>query len=163
MTIPSRFHIALCAVLFTTVLLTGTAAAQPAQGDREDAALAYAQCMRHNGYAEFPDPSPDGGLQFRINPESAPRFHAAAAACRDLAPEGMRGGDITPEELEALVKLSGCVRENGIPDFPDPGPGGNFDLSGTGIGPGDTRLEEAMDVCRDEAGFRGGFRIMIGG
>ena len=163
MTIPSRFRIASCAGLLAMSLLAGTATAQQTPADREDAALAYAQCMRDNGYAEFPDPTPDGGIQFRINPQTAPRFEAAAAACRDLAPEGMRGDDITPEELDALVRLSACVRENGIPDFPDPGPQGNFDLSGSGIGPGDTRLEGAMGVCRDEAGFRQGFRITIGG
>lgn len=155
-------------ILRTTLMLAAlatcsAATAQQAPTDREDAALAYAQCMRDNGYAEFPDPTPDGGMRFQITPDSAPRFEKAAAACRHLAPEGMRDDDISPEQLEALVNLSQCVRDNGIPAFPDPGPKGNFDLSNAGIGPGDPGLEAAMDVCRDEAGFRQGFRIMIGG
>ena len=55
------------------------ATAQQAPADRQDAALAYAQCMRDNGYAEFPDPTPDGGIRFLIEPESAPRFEKAAS------------------------------------------------------------------------------------
>jgi hypothetical protein len=143
-------------------LTTSAATAQQTPTDREDAALAYAQCMRDNGYAEFPDPTPDGGLRFLIEPGTAPRFHEAAAACRHLAPEGMRDEGIAPENLEALVKLSQCVRENGVPDFPDPDSEGRFDLRGISAGPGDPRIDAAMEACRDETGLRQG-RIVIGG
>lgn len=139
------------------------ATAQQSPADRLDAALAYAQCVRDNGYAEFPDPDAEGGFKFLVEAGGGPRFQAATAACRQLAPEGMRDDGVTPEQLDALIKLSQCVRENGLPDFPDPGPGGNFDLSGTGVGPGDTRLEAAMAACRDKAGSGEGIRITIGG
>src|SRR5688572_29141781 len=146
--IPSKTQPLLRAGLLAAVLATSSAAiAQQTPADRQDAAVAYAQCLRDNGYAEFPDPDLEGGFKFLINPESAPRFHAAAAACRDLAPEGMRDEGVTPEQLDSLIKLSQCVRENGVPEFPDPGPQGNYDLSATGIGPGDTRLEAAMAAC----------------
>ena len=161
--IQARFLPMLRAGLAVATLATCSAAnAQQAPADREDAALAYAQCMRDNGYAEFPDPTPDGGMRFLIEPGSAPRFHKAAAACRHLAPEGLRDEDITPEDLDALLKLSQCVRDNGVPEFPDPDAKGRFDVSGTGIGPGDARMEEAMAAC-DKAGLRKGGRIMIGG
>ena len=149
--------------LVVAVVVATPAAMAQAPADRQDAALAFAQCMRDNGYAEFPDPTPEGGLQFLINPESAPRFRAASDACRHLAPEGLRDEGVTPEALEALLKLSQCVRENGVPEFPDPGPQGNFDLSATGIGPGDARLDAAMATCRDEVDLGRGGRIMIGG
>lgn len=154
----------LCASLMiaaTTTCLAATAQQTPA--DRQDAALAYAQCVRDNGYAEFPDPDAEGGFKFLIDPGSAPRFHAATQACRDLAPEGMRDEGVTPEQLDALIKLSQCVRENGVPEFPDPGPKGNYDLSGTGIGPGDARLDAAMAACRDKAGSGQRTRITVGG
>jgi hypothetical protein len=64
--------------------------------------------------------------------------------------------------MDALLKLSQCVRGNGVPEFPDPGPQGNFDLSGTGIEPGDQRLDAAMTTCRDAGGSQG-TRITIGG
>ena len=150
--------------LVVAALATGSGAlAQQSTADRQDAALAYAQCVRDNGYAEFPDPDPEDGFRFLIDPESAPRFEAATAACQHLAPEGMRGDEVTPEQLDALVRLSQCVRENGLPEFPDPGPGGNYDLSGTGIAPGDTRLDAAMAACREDAGLGRGGQITIGG
>src|SRR4051794_11563349 len=102
MTTP-RFLALLCA----SVVITGlgpAAAAQPAPADSIDAAVAYAQCVRDHGYAEFPDPQPDGGFKFLIVPGGVARFKAAADACRDLAPEGMRDDAISPEQLDALVK-----------------------------------------------------------
>ena len=137
------------------------ATAQQAAADRQDAALAYAQCIRDNGYAEFPDPDPEGGFKFRIEQGSAPRFRAATDACRDLAPEGMRDDAVTPEQLDALIKLAQCVRENGVPEFPDPDSKGGFDLSNSGIKPGDTRVEPAIAACNGASGQ--GVRITIGG
>jgi hypothetical protein len=152
----------LCASLVAVAFATcSIAAAQQAPADRQDAALAYAQCVRDNGYAEFPDPDSDGGFKFLIEQGSAPRFKAAAEACHDLAPEGMRDEGVTPEQLDALIKLSQCVRENGVPEFPDPDSQGGFDLSNTGIEPRDTRLETAMAACKDETAQ--GVRISIGG
>lgn len=139
------------------------ASAQQSPADRLDAALAYSQCIRDNGYPEFPDPDAEGGFRFLIEPGNGQRFEAASTACRDLAPEGMRDEGVTPEQLDALIKLAQCVRDNGVPEFPDPSPGGNFDLSGKNLGPGDARLEAAMTACRDETGSGPGLRITIGG
>lgn len=159
--IAPRLLLILRAGLTVAAIATSAAtAAQQPPADREDVALAYSQCMRDNGYAEFPDPTADGNMRFLINPESAPRFKAAAAACRDLAPEGLRDQGITPADLDALLKLSQCVRENGLPDFPDPDSEGRIDPKGVGAGPDDPRLKAAMEACRDAAG---GARIMIGG
>jgi hypothetical protein len=51
--------------------------------------LAFAQCMRDNGIAAFPDPGPDGDLFLDgtgIDPES-PDFQAAEEACEHLRPQ----------------------------------------------------------------------------
>jgi hypothetical protein len=147
-------------------LVLAMAATSPtamAQTDQQDAALAYAQCVRDNGHAEFPDPDAEGRFQFLIEEGSAPRFRAAAEACRDLAPEGMRDEGVTPEQLDALIKLSQCVRENGVPEFPDPGPKGNYDLTGLGLEPGNARLDAAMAACRDDESGPGQVRITVGG
>lgn len=159
MILPKSLTILRASLLIAAIATSAAATAQETPADHRDAALAYAQCVRDNGYAEFPDPDPDGGFKFLINPGSAPRFKAAPEACRGLAPEGMRDEGVTPEQLDALIKLSQCVR---VPEFPDPGPKGNYDLSGTGIGPGDQHLETAMAACRNEAGGQG-TRITIGG
>lgn len=164
MTAQKLFLPALQAGLILAVIATAsTALAQQVSTDRQDAALAYAQCIRDKGYAEFPDPTPGEGIKFLIKPGDAPRFQKAAAACRDLAPEGLRDDDISPEELDGLVKLAQCLRENGISNFPDPDAKGAFDLHELGIGPGDTRLASAMAACRDKGGLPKGGRIVIGG
>ncbi|GLQ54955.1 hypothetical protein [Devosia nitrariae] len=128
----------------------GVAAQQPT-GDDQEAALAYAQCMRENGFTEFPDPTPDGRLQMRVNPQSAPRFRAASQACRDLAPPGFSDDKPSAEQMDALLDLSQCMRESGIAGFPDPSSSGNFDLSAladAGINPQSPAFEAAMSACR---------------
>jgi hypothetical protein len=160
--IPSRLLPILSAGLMVAAFATTSAAtAQQTAADRDDAALAYAQCMRDNGFTEFEDPTPDGDLRIRVTPESAPRFQAAGEACRDLAPEGFRDEDISPEDLEALIKLSQCVRDNGVPNFPDPDADGRFDLRGVSSGPNDPKIEAAMDACNDLR--QGVGRIVVGG
>jgi hypothetical protein len=144
------------------LLATAPAAlAQQSPADREDAVLAYAQCMRDNGFTEFADPTPEGDLRIQVTPESEPRFRAAAAACEHLAPEGFRNEGVTPDELDALLKLSQCVRENGVPEFPDPDADGRYDLSGVSTGPGDPRIQAAMEACSELR--QGAGRIIIGG
>ena len=158
MTTPKFLSFLSVCVLATSV---GPAAAtQQVPADSADAAAAYAQCVRNHGYAEFPDPQPDGGFKFLIVPGGVARFKAATDACRDLAPAGMRDDTISPDQLDALLKLSRCVREKGIIDFPDPTSDGRFDLGPTGIKSGDNRFEAAMVACRDLAKDT---PIMIGG
>ena len=158
----SKFRPTLYAGILAAALASSGAAMAQAPADQQDAELAYAQCMRDNGYAEFPDPTPDGGIRFLIEPGNAPRFHKAAAACQHLAPEGMRDDGVTSEEMDALLKLSQCVRENGVPEFPDPDATGRFDLSGASSGPDDPQIAAAMDACR-ALGLGQSGRIMIGG
>ena len=61
--IPSRAPTILRTALLVAAIATSSAVtAQQVPAERQDAALAYAQCVRDNGYAEFPDPQPDGGF-----------------------------------------------------------------------------------------------------
>ena len=55
----------------------------------QDAALAYARCMRENGLADFPDPQSDGSGMVKIGPGPGagvspddPAFREADKACR---------------------------------------------------------------------------------
>jgi hypothetical protein len=159
MTTVKSLSILCTACLLITASGTSSVLAQTL-ADRNDAAVAYAQCVRDHGYAEFPDPQPDGGFKFLIVPGGVSRFKAAADACRDLAPAGMRDEAVTPEQLDALIKLSQCVRQNGVSGFPDPTSDGRFELDGTSVKPGDKTFEAAMTACRDLAKDA---PIMIGG
>ena len=94
--------------------------------------LAYAQCMRSHGVANFPDPNGQGVIQGSgINPGSA-SFQAADKDCRHLLPNG--GQPSPAQQAKALaqaLKFSQCMRSHGISDFPDPQsqPGGGIRIS----------------------------------
>jgi hypothetical protein len=65
--------------------------------DQQEAALAFAQCMRDNGVADFPDPTAGGALIDTNKIPSAagrgaleiPGFQAAMETCRELARDAL--------------------------------------------------------------------------
>jgi hypothetical protein len=117
--------------------------------DQADAARAYAQCMRDNGLPDFPDPDPDGRLRGPTHEqESSPKFRASQEKCRDLAPGGEHERS-DPATVEQMRKFSQCMRDNGLPDFPDPDPDGR--LRGTGHEQQDNpTFRAAMQTCRQQ-------------
>jgi len=70
-------------VALAVVTTCAAVLAQAAPADRDEAAFAYAQCVRDNGYVEFPDPEPDD-FKFLIDPDDVGRFKKAAAACQEF-------------------------------------------------------------------------------
>jgi hypothetical protein len=122
---------------------TGTTNA-PANGatrDPEQAALAFARCMRAHG-VDMADPKVDdqGRTQIRIGGGGAkpdPRkLEAAQKACG--TPFGGDGpGKLDPRARDAVVDYARCMREHGI-DMPDPtGDGGLVIRKRAGQGKGD--------------------------
>jgi hypothetical protein len=100
----------------------------PSQENMQERMLAYARCMRENGIPDFPDPdfTDDGrGVSLRM-PEGVDRqkVEAANEQCRQYMPNGGEPGQVDPQALERLRKFAQCMRDNGFPDFPDPGAGG---------------------------------------
>jgi hypothetical protein len=118
-------------------------------GDR-DQAIAYAQCMRENGAPDFPDPDAKG--RFRgvgHEQQDDPQFRAAMEACRDLAPGGEHEKLGDPAFVEQMRAFSQCMRENGLPDFPDPDAQGR--LRGAGHEQqGDPQYQAAFETCRSK-------------
>jgi hypothetical protein len=91
-------------------------------------ALKFSECMRANGLSAFPDPDASGALTIdgvvngsSLDPNSA-AWKQAMSACKDLEPAGFTGGNgpVTPQQHEARLKFAQCIRDNGVPDFPDP-------------------------------------------
>ncbi|MCD0442491.1 hypothetical protein LO763_02495 [Glycomyces sp. A-F 0318] len=138
----------------------GDASESAAEDEGEDLdgfeeALAYSECMRDNGIAEFPDPEQQSGggislgLTEAVDPESE-EFQAAAKACEDLMPGPGEGETIDPEVYEALVEYSECMRENGVAEFPDPEPGGGIRMTGDmGFDPQSEEFQAAEAACED--------------
>jgi hypothetical protein len=91
-------------------------------------ALKFSECMRANGVSAFPDPDASGSLTIdgvvngsSLDPNSA-AWKNAMSACKGLEPAGFTGGNgsVTPQQHEARLKFAQCIRDNGVPDFPDP-------------------------------------------
>ena len=88
-------------------------------------ALAYARCMRANGVTNFPDPRAGGGFDFHpsLGVISSPVLKAAQAKCAKLIPGGGLPGSGSPPSAQTLGKLrriAVCMRQHGVPQFPDP-------------------------------------------
>ncbi len=126
----------------------GSSSHDAASSAGRDQALAYAQCMRENGAPDFPDPDAQGRLRGAGHEQQDdPRFRAAMEACRDLAPGGEHEKLGDPAFVEQMREFSQCMRENGLPDFPDP------DAQGRLRGPGHEQQDSpefraAMEACR---------------
>ena len=91
-------------------------------------AVKFAECMRANGVSAFPDPAASGSLTIdgvvngsSLDPNSA-AFRQAIGACKNLEPPGFTGAKVTPQQRTARLEFAQCVRDNGVPDFPDPTP-----------------------------------------
>jgi hypothetical protein len=93
----------------------------------QQAAVAYAKCMRSNGVPNFPDPNPGGGFLFHASRGliSSPLFKAAQAKCDKLLPGGgLPGGPgsepPSAQTLAKFLKIARCMRKHGVSGFPDP-------------------------------------------
>jgi hypothetical protein len=117
--------------------------------DEAEQGRAYAQCIRDNGVPDFPDPDADGQLRGPAHEkENDPKFQAAQEKCRDLAPGGEHQKS-DPATVAQMRKFSQCMRDNGLPDYPDPDPDGRV------RGPGheqqdDPKFRAAMETCRQQ-------------
>ena len=123
-------------------------ATNPAAGDPVETGRRYAQCMRNNGVPDFPDPGPDGRFRgIGHEQQDTPTYQAAMEACRALAPGGDHQSTGDPAYIEQMRKFSQCMRDNGLPDFPDPDAEGR--LRGAGHeDQGDPTYDAALEACR---------------
>jgi len=128
-------------------------------------AVEFAECMRENGVAEFPDPDGSGELTIdgvvngsSIDPDG-PVWTGAIDACEDLQPPGFTGTERTAEEQSEGLAFAQCIRENGVPDFPDPEPDGPLvdtnRIPSSATSRGMSLLNAAMQKCGGGPGGSG--------
>jgi len=87
--------------------------------DDHEQGVKFAECLRENGVPDFPDPDSKGDYSYGVS-VPVEVWRAAVDACKDLKPPGALSSKRTPEEQDASLQFAQCVRENGVPDFPDP-------------------------------------------
>lgn len=98
--------------------IAAEAVATPAS---EDQAVKYSECMRANGVADFPNPNADGHILYGGISVSKTTWVNAVGACEHLQPPGWQAdAQRTPEQQAAALEFARCVRDNGVPDLPDP-------------------------------------------
>ncbi|MEU4894826.1 hypothetical protein AB0B12_19900 [Streptomyces sp. NPDC044780] len=120
---------------------------QPEAGSQANG-LKFAQCMRENGLTDFKDPKPGEGMGAGIDPQS-PEFQKAEKACKQYMPapppeEGGGGpGDVW--STDDKLKYAKCMRNNGVPSFPDPDENGGFKLE---VDPTTPQFQKAEEACK---------------
>jgi hypothetical protein len=130
-----------------------SASASATPSDDPDAPLKFSRCMREHGLPWFPDPS-DGKMSVAIPKGTDPKkMEAAQEACKKYMPDGGEARKPSAEELAQARAMAKCMRENGIPNFPDPNPDGGIaiDSGKLGTGPGDPTWEKAEKACSQYA------------
>ncbi|MFC3503294.1 hypothetical protein ACFOOK_20270 [Micromonospora krabiensis] len=128
------------------------ASASPAaQLSDDERRLRFTECMRENG-VDVPDPEPGGDRLFRFDGKTDPaKVEAAMGACRQYLPNGGEKLKLDPEQVERLRQLAACMRENGVPEFPDPQPDGGIQLRLDVVNLKDPKVKAAMEKCRQYA------------
>jgi hypothetical protein len=129
-----------------------TSSAQPGGLSDRESALKFAQCMRENDVPNFPDPkfSDGGGTGISVGDGTDPqKVDAAMKTCKKYLPNGGEPPKADPQRTEQLRKLAKCMRENGVPKFPDPGADGGIQINGNdpGLNPEDPKFQAAQKAC----------------
>lgn len=98
---------------------SGGSGRPPSRAQLLDHELKYAECMRANGFPNFPDPSPNGSF----NGPQIPAGATVPAKCSKLPSAGLSLGTTTHPSAQTVahwVKVAHCMRRHGIDQFPDP-------------------------------------------
>lgn len=84
---------------------------------------------------------------------------ALAAACSqgsdskagtDPAPAGQQSGRGQASDVDAARAFAQCMRDNGVPDYPDPDPSGRFGAGHDAFDRDDPTFKAANETCRDK-------------
>jgi len=139
-----------CAIAFaacgSTNPATTTASLNPSAATAQRAALRFSQCMRAHGVTDFPDPTANGQspTSDHVNKRS-PAFQTAVRACH---PQITAIAELKPKTSHAQeLREAECMRTHGVPNFPDPLPGGGYDYPGS-INPNSPAFQRASNECQ---------------
>ncbi|MFI0350435.1 hypothetical protein [Actinomadura sp. 9N407] len=144
-------------LLLPALALGGCGGEAPKKAADDNAKMReYAKCMRANG-VDMPDPSGDGRVEIRVTggKSGEDKAKAAEGKCRHLMPNGGKPPKADPKLAAKMRAMSKCMRENGVPNFPDPGPDGGIHIkgrtsSGSGIDPQSSTFKKAEKICQKD-------------
>jgi len=123
--------------------------------DRERQLGEYRDCLTENGVTLLEEPTGEGLPQVDKARTPVDTVSSATEACRAQLPSGGEVEQPDPDEIEARQRYAECIRENGVPAYPDPDPR----TGDPGISEeldrqlkDDPTLAEATRVCQAELG-----------
>jgi hypothetical protein len=131
----------------------------PAAPAPQNAALAFARCMRSRGVPSWPDPDSSGGFppSTKQIATANPGFQAARTACGALLPSGGPGPPTQAMLRQAWSdsrSFARCMRSHGVSSWPDPigDPAHHperptFDLASVGIDQSSQQVETGIRAC----------------
>ena len=122
--------------------------------------LAFAKCMRAHGVPNFPDPKPPGQIPstrtiqpassggFTANPNS-PAYQTASTDCRSLADASPVTATQGNQVMATQLRFAVCMREHGVPSFPDPTSTGEIGNNGaiSGVNQNSPAFQTAEKTC----------------
>jgi hypothetical protein len=118
----------------------------------------FAQCARDHGYPALPDPEiQDGRLAFPANQytkeqlEEAEKVPECKAILAELPPAHPKDNNPTlnAADMQKAREYAKCMREQGIPDWPDPVADGSFPLNAALQAEGKSqRILTASEACK---------------
>jgi hypothetical protein len=114
----------------------------------------YAECLRKHGHPQIADPTvaSDGRISFGAQDEAvnaASRALSGSTCSREIhALKDAPPPPPTAADLHQAVLFSRCVRQHGVPDWPDPHPDGTFPLDQRLRNAGKGAILAALEPCR---------------
>jgi len=146
-----------------TVATAATGGPTPAASPTSDAVARYLEaqrawvgCLREQGYPDIPDPDARGrvAIDAQTNRRLKTEGLAVLERCRKHNVEvpaelQERREPVTPERLARMRGYAKCMRDNGMPDYPDPRPDGEWpDFGARELTPQEHRANElALQSC----------------
>jgi hypothetical protein len=149
---PCRHRVPIAGALVSGLLvLAGCGSSSQPSSPSESASngtaagIRLASCMRSHGVPNFPDPTQDGaGSTVGTVDKHSPAFHAARQACGRVQAE--LAGLKPKQSRAAQLRDARCMRAHGVPGYPDPLPGGGFNIPST-VNPQSPAFIAASNAC----------------
>jgi hypothetical protein len=106
--------------------------------------------MRSHGVPGFADPGASAG--FNGVGKQSPAFRSAMHTCNRLLPaDRSTGTQLTERQRIAALAQATCIRDHGVPNFPDPtfpSSGGELIPPASGLDPASPAFKHAAAACR---------------
>jgi hypothetical protein len=160
---------AICATVIAACGSSSPSSTGTAAGSSTIAMLdKYSACMRDHGVSGFPDPgtteTPNSfgvdGYNFDLPSTmdtQSPAYESGAKDCEKLIGMGTGSGPpagVLAKARKAALAHAECMREHGVPNFPDPTVTGNghgitqSSGGGAGTNPRSPAFQQAQKVCQ---------------